>query len=416
MYSQTPLAEQILRPATNAESNAALHRLSMALGVAGAGLIAPGRGWIESSGAPLPAMPSIDAAQTCGFVRSRDERGLPCFLAAAPIATLWAGPQYWLVLWDDHPRGRAEAGQILSRTTELAAHVALDRILAAERYRQRLFERASAIARIGIWACRLPSQTLVWSDGVYDLFELPRGVPVTRDMTLAMYLPESRREMEAVRREAIQTRGDFTFDAQIVTAKGNPRWIRITAAVESRGGDAVSIFGMKQDVTEEKALMERTRRIAETDALTGLANRGLFQQKLDALDARSGAALMLVDLDNFKAINDSLGHAAGDTSLKETAQRLRACCGEQPFVSRIGGDEFALLLPAEQAQDAYRMAESILDAMRAPLKFNGEVRDLSASVGIAFHRGESADALYRNADTALYAAKSAGRNTWRAFD
>ncbi|MBD8064853.1 diguanylate cyclase [Devosia sp. PTR5] len=396
---------------------AALARLAAHFGVIGAGLVSERGGWIESFGSSVPPTVGLGKPVGHGIVRT-DLDGIP-FFSAAPIAALWAGDAYWLSLWDDRPRAAAEAATILARLEQLTAQVALDRILAADRYRTRLFERASRTARIGIWACRLPDERLTWSEGVYDLFELPRGIPVSRSLALDLYLPESRLQMQVLREQAIATRSDFALDAQIITAKGNHRWMRITAAVESRGNTAVGIFGMKQDITAEKNLAEHTRRLAETDAMTGLANRGLFQQRLDAVERCGGApsmrALLLVDLDNFKQINDTLGHAQGDACLVETARRLRKACPPDALVARIGGDEFAVLTSGTTT-DPEALAQEIVEALRPPFQLGDQVRVVGASVGLARHRGQSADALYRNADTALYAAKSGGRSTWRRYE
>lgn len=390
-----------------------LARIAERFGVDGVGLASPTKGWICSVGLARPLDPLTGTSRGQGLVQTDRP-----FLLAVPIAALWAGPDYWLVLWDSRPRPAAEAHHMLARATELASQVALDRILAAESYRQRLFERASATARIGVWACRLPDEVLTWSNGVYDLFELPRGALVTRSSTLEMYLPESRRQLQQLRDDAIAARGDFALDAQIVTAKGRHRWIRITAAVESRGQDAVSIFGMKQDITEEKILAEQTRRLAETDVLTGLANRSLFQQKLDLAgtspSARTPHALLLIDLDNFKHINDTLGHAQGDACLVETARRLRACSPPDALVARIGGDEFAILVAGDTEPQA--LAHRIVEALHPPFLLGCELHQIGASVGVAEWTGQEPDTLYRNADTALYAAKSGGRNTWRAYE
>ncbi|KKB10352.1 hypothetical protein VE26_07580 [Devosia chinhatensis] len=303
--------------------------------------------------------------------------------------------------------------------TELTAHAAMARRRSAERHRQYLIERASATARIGIWSCTLPEEHLTWTDGVYDLFELPRGSRIDRTTTLAMYTPESARQMQALRSEAIATLGDFNFDAEIVTARGNRRWMRITATVDGIDGRPRRIFGMKQNITEEKQLAERTRQLAETDSLTGLANRGRFQARLDDLHGhRHGVptgALILIDLDNFKGINDGLGHAHGDACLIGTGQRLRQCAPASALVSRIGGDEFAILIDGREAVDLDVLSSAIVRAFDQPFLLGKTAYHVGASVGVARRIDQDADTLYRNADTALYAAKSAGRGTWRQF-
>ena len=287
---------------------------------------------------------------------------------------------------------------------------------AALAHSQKIFERSSAAAKIGVWQCDLRNaDSLCWTDAVYDLFELPRQSVLDREATVAMYAPESRQQMQALRSKAIAEHGSFTLDAKIVTARGNERWMRLTADVECEDGVAVRIFGMKQDITEEKALWERTRFLAETDVMTGLANRSLFQARL----AEEGAApgpLLLIDLDGFKQINDVFGHALGDECLRQIATRLRRVCSEAKLVARIGGDEFAVLLPPGIGRvEAEALGRRVLDALRHPIAWREHAFQLGASLGIAVEPDDPSG-LFAQADIALYAAKAAGKNTIRIFD
>ena len=124
---------------------------------------------------------------------------------------------------------------------------------------KKMYDRASALARIGVWECDLATEALTWTDGVYDLFELPRGAPVDRDAALALYEDESRRAMEALRARAIEEGSSFSLDVRIRTAKGNERWIRLTADVERENGRPVRIFGTKQDVTAERSAQDKVQ-------------------------------------------------------------------------------------------------------------------------------------------------------------
>ena len=168
------------------------------------------------------------------------------------------------------------------------------------------------------------------------------GSPVDRETTLACYSPASRIRLDALRSQAIAERGGFTLDAEIMTVAGNRRWIRLTATVECDSGIPVRIFGMKQDITEEKILADRTRYLAEFDTLTGLPNRTVFYTRLTAM-GRMGA-LLLLDLDGFKQVNDTHGHMAGDACLTEVGRRLMETCRHTEFVARIGGDEFGIVV------------------------------------------------------------------------
>jgi diguanylate cyclase (GGDEF)-like protein/PAS domain S-box-containing protein len=186
-------------------------------------------------------------------------------------------------------------------------------------------------------------------------------------------------------------------------------------------GNIIGIIGMGRDVTERKKTDERIRHLASHDSLTDLPNRATFNEALTAAmtEARSlGArfALLFVDMDHFKFINDSLGHEAGDALLRETAARLRAAVRKGDLVARLGGDEFMLLCkdPADLS-DIESLASRVLQAVVRPVMLLDQQRRISASVGVAVfpEDGVSERALMRGADTAMYAAKQDGKNTYR---
>jgi diguanylate cyclase (GGDEF)-like protein len=314
----------------------------------------------------------------------------------------------------------AAAVERLTALVEAQARVIRDYEAAIARSRET-FERASAAARLGIWECDLTTETLQWSGGTYDMFDIPRESPLVRGQTLTCYPAESLKALESIRSRAIERREGFNLDAEIVTATGSRRWIRITACVECAGDRPIRLFGIKQDITEERAKWERMRYLAEFDELTGLANRSQFHSKLsefcDTPSLLAGAALLLIDLDRFKDVNDLLGHAAGDQCLKEVAQRLADVCRDALIVARIGGDEFAVLLaPAMGGHRITAVAATIVQAMRRPVDCHGRRFRIGASIGIASAGGCPPAELFQRADTALYAAKSGGRNTFRWFD
>ena len=197
------------------------------------------------------------------------------------------------------------------------------------------------------------------------------------------------------------------------------QWLSITRIGTADAPEAyVCTFS---DITQRKQAEEQIRYRADHDALTGLPNRALFADRLGsalAVASRHGHrfALLAVDLDYFKAVNDRFGHLAGDALLVETAARLRACVRESDTVARLGGDEFVILLPRiNKDADAAAVAERILQALGSPFHINAHVISISASIGIAiFPRdGAAEDGLLRNADVAMYEAKRAGRNCFR---
>jgi diguanylate cyclase (GGDEF)-like protein len=314
----------------------------------------------------------------------------------------------------------AAAVERLTALVEAQARVIRDYEAAMARTRDT-YERAMAAARLGVWECDLTTEILQWSGGTYDLFEIERDAPLRRGRALTCYPDASLKALEAIRSRAIERREGFNIDAEIITAKGTQRWIRITASVECNGDRPARLFGIKQDITEERAQLERLRHLADFDHLTGLANRSNFQSKLAAFcDANGpciGPALLLIDLDGFKNVNDSLGHSAGDHCLQLVAQRLTEACRDAAMVARMGGDEFAVLLAP--TGDIYRIASvaaAIVWTMRRPIDCKGHRVTIGVSVGIARSDGCAPDVLVQRADDALYAAKAGGKNTFRWFD
>lgn len=273
-----------------------------------------------------------------------------------------------------------------------------------------IFERASVAARMGAWQCELPSEKLTWSNATYDLFGLPRNCGIVRNDILRSYSEESLARLQRVRGGAIEAGEGFRLDAEIKSPEFGSRWIRISATVERRNGEPIRLFGIKQDITEEKKVFDHMRHLAEHDVMTGLANRTQLQVRLADV-CQSGGALMLVDLDAFKEINDTLGHALGDECLIEFARRLSAACQSADLIARIGGDEFAVLFGSHIDRLALeRIAQRVVNTTAAPMQCSGRVFTVSASVGFALAEQETPTELFTRADLALYTAKAAGGN------
>jgi diguanylate cyclase (GGDEF)-like protein/PAS domain S-box-containing protein len=180
-------------------------------------------------------------------------------------------------------------------------------------------------------------------------------------------------------------------------------------------------IGASLDITERKRAEEQIKSLAYHDALTSLPNRRLFQDRLSVAVAQAHRnaqrlAVLFLDLDRFKAVNDSLGHAAGDRLIQDVAERLRTCLREGDTVARLGGDEFTLLLPGvAQVVDAARVAEKVLDTLRVPFLIEGRELLATASIGISLYPedGRDADALVKSADAAMYRAKQQGRDNYQ---
>lgn len=219
--------------------------------------------------------------------------------------------------------------------------------------------------------------------------------------------------------KGLQERGEWRGEIWNRRKNGSvyAEWLNVSAVRNSRGEveHYVAIFS---DITERKEREQLMTFQAFHDALTGLPNRLLFRDRLEQALAHARRhkhrtpAVMFLDLDRFKQINDTFGHDAGDMLLKEVANRLRRCVRESDTVARLAGDEFTVLLPdIEEEADAFTVAEKILAAMQAPVHLGTEERVITTSIGISlFPRdGRDADALIKSADTAMYHVKGSGR-------
>ena len=194
--------------------------------------------------------------------------------------------------------------------------------------------------------------------------------------------------------------------------------------LESVVADVVSLGDTIRPALFQKVTEERIRFAAHHDELTRLSNRLMFQERLlraiaGARSAGRAFALLCLDLDGFKLVNDTHGHGVGDSLLVGVAQRLRECTRDTDTVARMGGDEFAIIQTLDNdSSEAIVLAKRLIEVVGQPFELAGRQVSVGVSVGIAFcpTHGESPDLLFRNADQALYRAKKAGRGTWRAFD
>jgi len=193
--------------------------------------------------------------------------------------------------------------------------------------------------------------------------------------------------------------------------------------VRDTAGALVNYISVSTDISTLKRAEERVRRLAYYDALTGLPNRELLADRAKlalAQHARSQKqlAVLFLDLDRFKYVNDSLGHQEGDTLLKKVAGRLEALVRETDTIARVGGDEFVLLLPGVGRDGASNVADKIMESFNTPFEISGDSFAITVSIGISLfpHDGTHFDALLKNADTAMYRSKQMGRNACRFYD
>jgi len=218
--------------------------------------------------------------------------------------------------------------------------------------------------------------------------------------------------------------GDYDEEFRIVWADGTTRWVHERAfPVRDPLGAVYRIAGITEDITERKKYEERLTYLAHYDALSGLPNRALFQDRLEqglAQSEREGwiTAVMFIDLDRFKVINDTLGHAAGDKLIMAVAQRVSETVRSGDTVSRLGGDEFALILQnLNKGQDAGVVAQKVIEILSRPFDIDGHEMFVTASAGITLFPTDSElpEALLKNADSAMYRAKQLGRNNFQFY-
>ena len=200
-------------------------------------------------------------------------------------------------------------------------------------------------------------------------------------------------------------------------------FLTVKIPLRRQSGNIYALCGISTDITERKDIEEHMQHMAQYDALTHLPNRALFDDRLQqALAAakrnHKHLALMFIDLDKFKPVNDTYGHGVGDLLLKEVALRIQDCLRDSDTAARIGGDEFVILLQAiETEQDAIKVGEKILHALNQPFKLAGHTLQISASIGVAVYpeHGNEEKLLVKSADIAMYHAKKNGRNNVQIF-
>ncbi|QIK78852.1 EAL domain-containing protein [Sphingomonas piscis] len=231
--------------------------------------------------------------------------------------------------------------------------------------------------------------------------------------------PDDLKAVAAEVDRAVHEQRSFDVSYRLSSADGSERWVQERGRAHYDNGEAKFLEGFIWDISDAKSAEARTRWMANHDALTGLPNRVLLEELVRAKIAAGDKtfAVLLLDVDDFKRINDTLGHSAGDALLKEFARRFSAVIGGDGTVGRLGGDEFAILVDDGGTQDLGALGKRIIEALSAPIENDLGLLAASVSVGASIFgpHGKTWTELLKNADIALYAAKAAGRGNLKLF-
>jgi len=268
-------------------------------------------------------------------------------------------------------------------------------------------------------------------DGQYDYVNraFANGVGKGKDQIIGKRIWDVFPQEEADKRFAVvrwvfENGESKTIEVRVPRPDGDRYYLTTAQPRMSDQGRTISVICISKEITERKIMEDRLAHMAQYDVLTDLPNRTLFSDRLQhaitqAKRDMTRIALIFVDLDNFKTVNDTLGHQVGDLLLMAVASRMLDCVRESDTVGRLGGDEFVILLPTiQEAQDAMVVAEKIRVALNQPFELPGYQRlNISSSSGICIYPDHGTDGieLSKNADDAMYQAKALGRNMVQLF-
>jgi diguanylate cyclase (GGDEF)-like protein/PAS domain S-box-containing protein len=299
------------------------------------------------------------------------------------------------------------------------------------RVRTDSLNEAQRIAHIGNWTFDLLSSRLLWSDEILRLFELdPTQSTATKEAFLEAIHPLDREAVKRAYTESLTNRTPYEIIHRLLMPDGRIKWVQQRCLSEfDASGKPLRSRGTMQDITEHKKTERQLHSLAFYDTLTGLPNRQLLLDQLKhALATGTGGqrhgALLFIDLDDFRTLNDTRGHETGDMLLQQVAKRLTTCVREGDTVARLSGDEFAVLLEdlhtstQEAAIQAQTVGEKILVALNRTYQLAHYAHHTTASIGITVI-GQPQDSIeepLKRAELAMYQAKAAGRNTLRVFD
>ena len=290
------------------------------------------------------------------------------------------------------------------------------------RWRTELLNRVSALGRIGGCEIEVDTRLMQWTEECYRIHGL-RKESISLDQALALYTDDSRSAFESALERIAAGGLPEQLDLCFYRQSGMRVWVQVLIELDRRDGLPPRFVVLFRDITREREANERIELLAHYDLLTGLPNRMLLrEQTADAIEEARGRgtplAMLFIDLDGFKTINDSFGHATGDTLLKAAASRLHQNLRNSDLFGRFNGDEFIVVLrDLAEAEDAGHVARKLIASLAEPLHRGQDLLKVGASVGIAMLEDgrEDFDSLLRAADAAMHAAKEAGRNTYQYY-
>lgn len=285
--------------------------------------------------------------------------------------------------------------------------------------------QAQQIANLGSWELNLVNQTLWWSDEVYRIFEINNeNYEPSYECFLSSIHPEDRAYVNKAYQDSLKDKKPYETEHRLLLSDGRVKYVneRCETLFDDKG-EPIRSLGTVQDITERKLADQKILYQAHYDTLTNLPNRFLSLDRLSQLlheadRDQTQVAVLFLDLDFFKKVNDSLGHDAGDALLIAVSQRLKSAVRAGDTVGRLGGDEFLLLLRGlHVADEAQVVVEHLLAVLNEPFDVLGRELYISASIGIVVYPGggKNANEVLRNADIAMYRSKELGRNNYAFF-
>jgi diguanylate cyclase (GGDEF)-like protein/PAS domain S-box-containing protein len=287
-----------------------------------------------------------------------------------------------------------------------------------------LLAATQAIARVGAAEIDYVNKTLFWTEGVYRIFETtPEDYKPTMGSSNQFLTPSALEQLKSLNSEVAEHPMSHDMELDMITAKGRSICVHsITTSVWDQG-QLVKRTAVLQDITERKKSESLIRQQAYFDALTGLPNRRMLRERLEQEIKKTKRdsqqlAILFIDLDHFKEVNDTLGHNSGDQLLIEAARRIKGCLRESDTVARMGGDEFTVILSElSEANSMGLILQELLRALGAVFQLGAEQVFVSASIGVTIYPLDATEVedLFKNADQALYVAKGAGRNRFSFF-